>query len=256
MTDSNDPTPAPAGEAPAQYRVLFDGPPSHESGRFVELEDETGRSISAGEWVEEGPFWVLVLPAPAGERLTEPEDEAPASPAPLSSEERFTIFWQPTLAQYKVSIPRYGGGEVVRAEAHDATVAFWKRRAEEAEMRQFQTQGSAECAIEKLREANERLTEENERLTGERDEAQETNARMIAVVQEMGERLESFAAPLGIVRGWQASERLAEEKRALVEALELLELRLRAHGDSGSAPTYYVMIAWADSARAALKGAE
>lgn len=40
--------------------IVFDGPPSHESGRFVEVEDETGASISFGEWVErEDGFWVL-----------------------------------------------------------------------------------------------------------------------------------------------------------------------------------------------------
>lgn len=30
--------------------VIFDGPPSHESGRFVEVEDGHGRSAKAGEW--------------------------------------------------------------------------------------------------------------------------------------------------------------------------------------------------------------
>ena len=28
--------------------IVFDGPPSHESGRFVEVEDEAGRSIRVG----------------------------------------------------------------------------------------------------------------------------------------------------------------------------------------------------------------
>jgi len=32
--------------------IVFDGPPSHESGRFVEVEDERGHSINAGEWIE------------------------------------------------------------------------------------------------------------------------------------------------------------------------------------------------------------
>ena len=31
--------------------IVFDGPPSHESGRFVEVEDADGKSISIGEWV-------------------------------------------------------------------------------------------------------------------------------------------------------------------------------------------------------------
>lgn len=38
--------------------VIFDGPPSHESGRFVELEDASGRSVARAEWThEEGTAW-------------------------------------------------------------------------------------------------------------------------------------------------------------------------------------------------------
>lgn len=43
--------------------VVFDGPPSHESGRFVEVEDQAARSVGVGEWRERpdglwelGPF--------------------------------------------------------------------------------------------------------------------------------------------------------------------------------------------------------
>jgi uncharacterized sporulation protein YeaH/YhbH (DUF444 family) len=40
--------------------VVFDGPPSHESGRFVEVEDTSGRSIKFGEWVQrDDGFWAL-----------------------------------------------------------------------------------------------------------------------------------------------------------------------------------------------------
>lgn len=52
--------------------IVFDGPPSHESGRFVEVEDETGKSISVGEWIPPSPdappgedrpkFWRLRVP--------------------------------------------------------------------------------------------------------------------------------------------------------------------------------------------------
>lgn len=44
--------------------ILFDGPPSHESGRFVEVEDGHGHSIDYGEWVEDGDYWKLVYPDP------------------------------------------------------------------------------------------------------------------------------------------------------------------------------------------------
>lgn len=40
--------------------IVFDGPPSHESGRFVETEDENRASISIGDWVErDDGYWVL-----------------------------------------------------------------------------------------------------------------------------------------------------------------------------------------------------
>lgn len=40
--------------------VVFDGPPSHESGRFVEVEDPHGRSISYGQWVHRADgYWAL-----------------------------------------------------------------------------------------------------------------------------------------------------------------------------------------------------
>jgi hypothetical protein len=43
--------------------IVFDGPPSHESGRFVEVEDAEGKSISVGEWIDRGNgLWALRLP--------------------------------------------------------------------------------------------------------------------------------------------------------------------------------------------------
>ena len=40
--------------------IIFDGPPSHEAGRFVEVETDDGKSINAGEWIEkENGLWTL-----------------------------------------------------------------------------------------------------------------------------------------------------------------------------------------------------
>lgn len=40
--------------------IIFDGSPSHESGRFVEVETDDGKSINAGEWIDKGDgYWVL-----------------------------------------------------------------------------------------------------------------------------------------------------------------------------------------------------
>jgi hypothetical protein len=40
--------------------VVFDGPPGHEPGRFVEVEDPNGASIGVGEWIDRGDgYWAL-----------------------------------------------------------------------------------------------------------------------------------------------------------------------------------------------------
>lgn len=41
--------------------IIFDGPPGPEAGRFVEVEDESGKSISVGEWRDIGGFWALAI---------------------------------------------------------------------------------------------------------------------------------------------------------------------------------------------------
>lgn len=47
-----------------EIRIIFDGPPSHESGRFVEVEDADGHSIKAGTWHErEDGLWELRIHA-------------------------------------------------------------------------------------------------------------------------------------------------------------------------------------------------
>lgn len=56
--------------------IVFDGPPSHEAGRFVEVEDGKGASINFGEWHEQRDgYWCLRVNLPrearqiAGRRL-------------------------------------------------------------------------------------------------------------------------------------------------------------------------------------------
>lgn len=59
--------PQPAPVAPAQsdddlsISIVFDGPPGPVPGRFVEVEDGSGRSISLGRWQEDGEYWRLVI---------------------------------------------------------------------------------------------------------------------------------------------------------------------------------------------------
>lgn len=45
--------------------VLLDGPPEQKSGRFVEVENSKGESVSCGEWKNEGQYWVLVIDDPS-----------------------------------------------------------------------------------------------------------------------------------------------------------------------------------------------
>jgi hypothetical protein len=47
------------------YDIVLSGPPGLEGGRFIEVEDGHGRSISAGEWIKrDDGLWMLRLPAP------------------------------------------------------------------------------------------------------------------------------------------------------------------------------------------------
>lgn len=40
--------------------IIFDGPPAHESGRFIEVETDAGAGIGVGEWIEkEDGLWAL-----------------------------------------------------------------------------------------------------------------------------------------------------------------------------------------------------
>lgn len=48
------------------FDVVFDGPPEHEAGRFVEVEDADGNGIHMGEWIKrDDGYWVLRFPRPA-----------------------------------------------------------------------------------------------------------------------------------------------------------------------------------------------
>ena len=56
--------------------IVFDGPPGHQSGRFVEVENSDGEGLSGGEWKQAGEFWRLgpVFSAKAIDALTKQRD--------------------------------------------------------------------------------------------------------------------------------------------------------------------------------------
>ena len=42
--------------------IIFDGPPSHEAGRFVEVENDHGESIKCGQWIDnKNGTWTLKI---------------------------------------------------------------------------------------------------------------------------------------------------------------------------------------------------
>lgn len=44
-----------------EIHVVFDGPPGPDAGRFVEVEDANGKSISVGRWEQRGNYWRLII---------------------------------------------------------------------------------------------------------------------------------------------------------------------------------------------------
>ncbi len=62
MTDTKNTAEAPGGGAGRILDIRFDGPPGHQSGRFVEVEID-GAGVGVGEWVEDGSDWLLRIPS-------------------------------------------------------------------------------------------------------------------------------------------------------------------------------------------------
>lgn len=51
------------GPAADYLDIVFGGGPSHESGRFVKVEDPSGKSVRVGEWIDRGDgYWALRIP--------------------------------------------------------------------------------------------------------------------------------------------------------------------------------------------------
>jgi hypothetical protein len=75
--------------------VVFDGPPSHESGRFVEVEDKNGKSVKVGRWIDRGDgYWTLRIPT-----LADAQDEATVETVALAL---YCAMARPVLEKYAV----------------------------------------------------------------------------------------------------------------------------------------------------------
>lgn len=115
--------PAPVGSV----HILFDGPPSHESGRFVEVENDAGASINIGEWVKRADdLWDLVIPYPApvdGRDKVLEDDSEPdyfgrmVLKARKAAAKASIKFPQPNYVTLKIAEE---AGEVVRGAVHYA----------------------------------------------------------------------------------------------------------------------------------------
>ena len=80
MTNPTSESAQPVAQEPLY--VIFDGPPSHESGRFVEVENERGESVKVGEWrrLPDGLWSLGPLYAPIAQTAYVEPDPTPDCP--------------------------------------------------------------------------------------------------------------------------------------------------------------------------------
>jgi len=105
-------------------QIRFDGPPGPEAGRFVEVENMHGKSFNAGEWVQDGEYWLLKI------RLHQPQEQSEKVNAVVEILE--------DIIDYDAGLMNdYGGGNVswwfdyIRAEVERAN-GWWRTRTEDA----------------------------------------------------------------------------------------------------------------------------
>jgi len=79
-------------ERKQEIHLVFDGPPEHVAGRFVEAENSAGESISVGRWEQRGEYWHLIIPRAAEvERVQRLEKVAKAAKVVVDNrDDRFT----------------------------------------------------------------------------------------------------------------------------------------------------------------------
>lgn len=111
---------------PSGVVIVFDGPPEHESGRFVEVERD-GASIGFGRWVEHGAFWYLAIQEEldaAGGKSSGPGEE-PDKSLGKASEPEMTLDEARAVAQKPVDEKPVGLDELVRMVEGGRRLALW-----------------------------------------------------------------------------------------------------------------------------------
>lgn len=220
--------------APEPLYVVFDGPPSHESGRFVELENGARQGQSAGEWRQRddglwtlGPFYVASPPEKEGseqsgrriarlERLTamlkQVTTERDAARAEANSARRHGLLGE--VLELKQSVK---AKEAERDAAQGCANRLGSRAARSDELES------------ELRAA---LAKAQEHMESARQQAYERHQALKATQEERDKALERLAASdqmhsaLIHDRDSAVSFRLAAEKRAdrlMRDKLELEE---------------------------------
>lgn len=110
--------------------IVFDGPPGPTCGRFVEVEDEFGKSINFGEWVERPDGWNVL-------RIPDSEELLAACQLALSEEGRQGdgSMWPHTVDTIREAIKNATSCQGTSCPRHAATHEDMERRCVEAESR-------------------------------------------------------------------------------------------------------------------------
>lgn len=121
---------APSGQA-RTVNVIFDGPPAHESGRFVEVESLDGSSFRAGKWIDRRDgTWALQITALAPDDPGEQGEEPPVACGALNEDvERLVrMAEQDEAAEDVVDNPSHYGGRDNPYETIKVMLAWYGKR--------------------------------------------------------------------------------------------------------------------------------
>jgi len=113
--------------------IVFDGPPRPEAGRFVEVENDAGASINAGEWSErEDGYWQLRITSIP----TEVAEDFDAVKSPLYDESKHIDNLETLVVRLARYIEKVSDGD---SKLADQAMGYMRRQARGAQsiLREF-----------------------------------------------------------------------------------------------------------------------